>query len=400
MKFGLFYEHQMPRPWDNDSEHRLYQDSLDQAELADKLGYDCVWEVEHHFLDEYSHSPAPEVFLAACSQRTSQIRLGHGIVLHPPAYNHPARIAERIAALDLVSNGRVEWGTGESASRMELEAFGVDPSQKRGMWEESVRETAKMMVQTPYAGYSGDHFSMPCRNVIPKPLQKPHPPLWVACSSRETIRRAARLGIGALTFAFVNPEEARGWVEEYYRVFEEECDPIGRAVNPNIAMVAGFSCHPDEKTAVQRGAEGFRYFQFALAHYYINGSHTPGHTDIWKRFQEQDNKPDSGGLGIGAPQQVGERLQQMEEAGVDQVVFLQQAGKNRHEHICESLQVFAEEVMPAFKEREPKLLAQKQERLASAVAAAENRMPPLDPFPDPGEPVDAYPLMREKQDEA
>jgi hypothetical protein len=120
MKFGIFYEHQLPRPWNDGDEHRLFQEALDQVELADKLGIDYAWEVEHHFLEEYSHSSAPEIFLAACSQRTRKIRLGHGICLMPPKYNHPARVAERIATLDLVSNGRVEFGTGESASLMEL----------------------------------------------------------------------------------------------------------------------------------------------------------------------------------------------------------------------------------------------------------------------------------------
>src|SRR5690348_5998581 len=110
MRFGIFYEHQLPRPWTPDSERRLFQDALDQVELADRLGIDSAWEVEHHFLEEYSHSSAPEVFLAAASQRTRRIRLGHGIVLMPPGYNHPARVAERIASLDLVSNGRVDWG--------------------------------------------------------------------------------------------------------------------------------------------------------------------------------------------------------------------------------------------------------------------------------------------------
>src|SRR5213596_1300711 len=126
MKFGIFYEHQLPRPWGPDDEHRLLKNALDQVELADKLGIDYVWEVEHHFLEEYSHSSAPEVFLAAASQRTSRIRLGHGIVQLPPAVNHPARIAERIAALDLVSGGRVDFGTGEGSSQAELGAFGIE----------------------------------------------------------------------------------------------------------------------------------------------------------------------------------------------------------------------------------------------------------------------------------
>src|SRR6058998_3283217 len=212
MEFGIFYEHQLPRPWTEGAEERLIRDALDQVELADRLGLGYAWEVEHHFLEEYSHSPAPEVFLAAASQRTKRIRLGHGIVLMPPAYNHPARVAERIATLDLVSDGRVEWGTGHSSSRIELEGFGIDPQEKREMWLEAVRECARMMVAEPYPGYNGRFFSMPTRNVVPKPVQKPHPPLWVACSNRETIHLAAQLGMGALTFAFIDPAEAAHWI--------------------------------------------------------------------------------------------------------------------------------------------------------------------------------------------
>src|SRR5687768_4019577 len=150
MRCGMFYEHQLPRPWTVDSELRLCQHALDQVGLGDKLGIDSAWEAEHHFLEEYSHSSAPEVLLAAASQRTQRIRLGHGIVLMPPGYNHPARVAERIASLDLVSAGRVEWGTGESASRAELEGFGIDPAERRAMWRETVEQTANMLVMDPY----------------------------------------------------------------------------------------------------------------------------------------------------------------------------------------------------------------------------------------------------------
>src|SRR5437763_16791715 len=136
MKFGIFYEHQLPRPWQEDSERQLVQDALEQVELADRVGFHSVWEVEHHFLEEYSHSSAPEVFLAAASQRTARIRLGHGIVQLPPAINHPARIAERIATLDLVSGGRVDFGTGEGSSQVELGGFGVPRAGKRQQWEE------------------------------------------------------------------------------------------------------------------------------------------------------------------------------------------------------------------------------------------------------------------------
>src|SRR5205807_6286487 len=137
MKFGIFYELQLPRPWGPDDERQLYQNALTQVELADKLGYDYAWEVEHHFLEEYSHSPAPEVFLGAASQRTKRIRLCHGIM--QLTTTHPARCAERIAALDLLSNGRVEFGTGESASITELQPFGVAFDEKRAIWEEAIR---------------------------------------------------------------------------------------------------------------------------------------------------------------------------------------------------------------------------------------------------------------------
>src|SRR5690349_16311529 len=164
MKLGIFYEHQLPKPWNEGDEHRLFQQALDQVALADRLGYDYAWEVEHHFLDEYSHSSAPEVFLAACSQRTKRIRLGHGIVQMPPGFNHPARVAERIATLDLVSSGRVDWGTGESSAALELEGFKVPLQDKRAMWRETTEQAANMLAMTPYPGFEGKYFSMPCRN--------------------------------------------------------------------------------------------------------------------------------------------------------------------------------------------------------------------------------------------
>ncbi len=378
MKFGVFYEHQLPRPWDDGQELKLFQDALDQVELADRIGIDHAWEVEHHFLEEYSHSSAPEVFLAAASQRTKNIRLGHGITLMPPAYNAPARIAERIATLDLVSNGRVEFGTGESASRAELEGFGIDPTERRAMWRETVEQVANMMAMDPYPGFEGQYFSMPARNVVPKPVQKPHPPMWVACSNRDTIHLAAQLGLGALTFAFIDPEEAKHWVTDYYETFKRECVPIGHAVNPNIAMVTSFSCHPNEEEARRRGTDGFRFFQFALGHHYSFGKHKPGRTNIWERFESVRDELGldvlGGGTGgIGTPAQMRDHLRKFSSAGVDQTVFIQQGGKNRHEDICEDLDLFAREVMPEFKEQEAERVRRKDEELAPYIEAAMQR---------------------------
>src|ERR1700688_109929 len=355
MRFGIFYEHQLPRPWTEGLEQKLFQDALDQVELADRLGFDNVWEVKHHFLEEYSHSSAPEVFHAACSQRTKNIRLGHGITLMPPNYNHPARVAERIATLDLVSRGRVEWGTGESSALLELGGYRVAVEDKRNAWREAVEQCANMLAMDPYPGFEGRFFSMPTRNVVPKPVQKPHPPLWVACSNRETIKLAARLGIGALTFAFVDPAEARQWVDDYYRIIREECVPIGHAVNANIAMVSSFGLHHDVEEARRRFREGFRFFQFALGWHYGFGEQIPGRTDIWQRFQKaQAAMPPAAPAegGIGTPDTLRAHLATFEDCGLDQVAFIQQGGRNRHEHICEALELFAGSVMGEFKARE------------------------------------------------
>jgi alkanesulfonate monooxygenase SsuD/methylene tetrahydromethanopterin reductase-like flavin-dependent oxidoreductase (luciferase family) len=390
MKFGLLYEHQLPRPWDDGAEHRLFKEALEQAEVADRLGFDYIWEVEHHFLEEYAHSSAPEVFLAACASRTKNIRLGHGVVLSAPAYNHPARVAERIATLDLVSDGRVDWGTGESAARTELEGFRIDPEEKKAMWAEGTEQTANMMAMTPYPGYEGQFFSMPCRNVVPKPVQKPHPPLWVACSRRDTIHAAARAGIGALTFAFIDAAEAAKWAGEYYEIIKsEECVPIGHAVNPNIAMVTGFSCHEDPVEAKRRGADGFRFFAYSLGHFYVYGNHTPGRTNIWERFEQaRDELVEVGaGRGIGTPEQVTDHLANFSDAGVDQVIFIQQGGKNRHEDICASLELFADKVMPGFHAGEEERQAKKMAELAPYIEKAMARKQGMAPIADADIPV-------------
>src|SRR4051794_39102271 len=208
MKFGMFYEHQLPRPWGAGSEHQLLKDALEQVELADKLGMDCVWEVEHHFLEEYSHSSAPEVFLAAASQRTSRIRLGHGIVQIPFNFNHPARVVERVSTLDLISDGRVEFGTGESSSEAELGGFLIPREEKREQWTEALDAITRMFVEEPSAAKKDRWLEMRARNTTPTPRPPPPPPLWLACSRRETIHLAAQKGIGALSFSFIEPEEA------------------------------------------------------------------------------------------------------------------------------------------------------------------------------------------------
>lgn len=391
MKFGLFYELQLPKPadsddWHPDDEKRIYHEMLDQVELADSLGFDYVFEVEHHFLEEYSHSSSPELMMAALSQRTRNIRLGHGIVLTPPNYNHPARVAERISALDIISNGRVEFGSGESASEMELGGFGVERGMKKAMWEEATREITNMMTETPYKGFQGEFFNMPSRNVIPKPLQKPHPPLWVAASRRETTMVAARLGMGSLGFGFETPDELGERALEYYRLMREELMPIGHAVNPALAVLNTFMMGDTDEEAMTRSANGPAFFSYSLGYFYnpaVGGKHEPGNANVYRDFLNRSKETSAvqaqrggflspeeiasgepedevqkalyraarSGNAIGTTETLRKTLLKYEEQHLDTMIFVAQCGDRKHEHIMESIERFGKELLPEFKER-------------------------------------------------
>jgi len=383
MRFGVFYEMQLPKPWDANAEQRMFNEALDQVALADELGIDYAWAVEHHFLDEYSHCSAPEVFLATAAGRTKNIHLGHGIRQVIANYNHPARTAECISTLDLVSNGRAEFGFGEGATRLELHAFGIRAKEKRAMSIEAAEQAANMMTMTPYPGYEGKSFSMPCRNVLPKPVQKPHPPMWMACTNRDTIKVAASLGVGALAFAFVDPDEAKTWSKTYYDIIKsDQCVPIGHSVNANIAMVSAFSLHEDPEEAVRRGQQGFEFFGFALQTL-VASDNVPGRSDLWGRYQASRSEraeDDAQAPGIGTPADFVDHTKSFQESGVDQVILMQQAGNNSHENICDSLRLFGDEVLPEFiADREAREQA-KAEELApyfEAALARKSKMPDL-----------------------
>jgi alkanesulfonate monooxygenase SsuD/methylene tetrahydromethanopterin reductase-like flavin-dependent oxidoreductase (luciferase family) len=276
------------------------------------------------------------------------------------------------------------------------------------MWAEAVRECVRMQCLEPYPGYQGRYFSMPVRNVVPKPLQRPHPPLWAACSNRDSLKLAAQLGMGALTFAFNDSREARFWVEEYYETFRAGCTPIGRSVNPNVAMLTGFMCHRDGALARARGIEGAQFFAYGLGHYWRDGVHHPGRTELWKEFRQRPatqaeaadrDRTKAGMGGIGTPAELIENFRGYEEAGVDQLILLQQCGKYRQEHVRESLELFAAEVLPEFKSRDTERETLKARALEPFVAAALERMPPLAaPGQVPG--VAAYPRLWAEADGA
>ena len=402
MHFGVFYEQQLPKPWRNGDEQRLFNESLEQIALADRVGVDYLWAAEHHFLDEYSHCSASDLLLAAAAARTSRIRIGLGIRQVIANYNHPARSAEVVATLDLLSNGRAEFGIGEGATRLELGGFGIPAKEKRAMSLEAAEQIANMLVMDPYPGYQGKSFSMPCRNVLPKPTQKPHPPMWMACTNRDTIKVAAQNGLGVLAFSFTDPEEASHWSRIYYDTIKsEECVPIGHRVNANLAMITAFSLHEDRDEAIARGQRNFEFFSYAMSAL-VREDTVPGRTQLWPRFvAERDTiletirNADSGTMegslkstpGIGTPADMVEHVRAMEEVGVDQLIFLQQAGRMQHEHICHSLDLFGRDVLPAFQQSRCERETRKARELAPYIKAAMKRKRPMQPLQDHQIPV-------------
>src|ERR1700730_2950194 len=255
MQFGIFFEMSTPRPFGGDTEKKEYDNAREQARLADELGFDCVWAVEHHFLEEYSHCSAPELVLAAVAAQTSRIRVGHGAVVCVPEINHPIRVAERAAALDILSGGRLEFGTARSSTWTELGGFNVDPDDTKETWDEFVRVLPRMWADEPLS-YEGSCFSMPERNVLPKPLQRPHPPMWVTVTSPGTELDAADRGIGCLGVAAASFREEQRRTRDYRKRIQQ-CDRVSSVVNWRVAAANWLYCHTDDATAVRVGGPMF-----------------------------------------------------------------------------------------------------------------------------------------------
>ncbi len=367
MKFGLIYELQMQRPWDDRvNEYNIYHNALEQIELADKLGFDYAWEVEHHFLEEYSHSSAPEVFLAAASQRTKNIRLGHGIALLPNPFNHPIRVAERAAALDIVSNGRVDLGTGRSITEQELGGFGIDPADSRAMWEEAIQMIPKMWRDEPFS-WEGDYFVVPPRNVLPKPIQDPHPPLWMACTQPESFRLAGSKGLGALSFGFIAPGVLEASLGAYREAIET-AKPVGAFVNNQFAATSFGCVAPTDEEALEYGRPASEFFQESLGILFVpwaKAANVPPSYQYYKTMAQmveerlkalegQDSDRfaegvESGSLMVGSPERVRKVVQNYVDAGVDQLILMVQAGRIPHEKVMQTITLLGEEVLPEFR---------------------------------------------------
>ncbi len=358
MKFGLLYEIQKVQPWDEDSQRNAFVEAMEQIKLAEEVGFDYVWEVEHHFLGEFSISSAPEVFLSAVSQHTSRIRIGHGVVLLPFGYNHPIRVAERAATLDIVSNGRLEFGTGRSATFFEMEPFGVDPETNRQEWDESVRMIAKMWTENEFS-WDSERIKIPTRNVVPKPLQKPHPPMWMAGTQPSSALLAAERGLGFLHFSYTDPEALDEKVQKY-REGIERCEPVSAVINENFAGFTLMFCGRDDDEALGLGGPGAEWYVRATNMLYSLWAQSG--TQSYKWYAEQFEKgrggeevhvgqmADEAILCIGGAEKCRQIARHYEAQGIDQLIFLVQHGPTKHEAIMDSLRRFGEEVIPHFQE--------------------------------------------------
>ena len=359
MRFGIFFELSTPRPFVPGIERQVYDNALEQARLADELGFDWVWCVEHHFLEEYSHCSAPEVVLAAMAAQTSRIRVGHGAVVCVPEMNHPIRVAERAAALDIVSGGRLEFGTARSSTWTELGGFMVDPDDTKKTWDEFVRVLPRMWSDEPFS-HDGLCFSMPERNVLPKPLQKPHPPMWVTVTSPGTELDAAERGLGCLGVASTTYAEQERRTREYHRRIQS-CDPVSTVVNDQVTTLNFLYCHEDPDAAAATGMRMVGLFGLANSHllwtreayptraYQSLGNLAPGGGA--DRSGPGDPRGIPEGIGVGDPERIVSVIRRWEDIGVTGINFFLNACETiAQDEVLASMRLFAAEVMPKFRE--------------------------------------------------
>ena len=387
MKFGLLFEAQRPFEGNDVDWNSLYPETLDQCELADKVGFDNLWFVEHHFLMGFSGSPCPEVLMGALSQRTKNIRIGFGVSILPN--HHPIRIAERVAMVDQLTNGRVEFGTGRSNAYEQM-GQGIDPRETRDRWEEAITMLPKIW-QSDEFEWKGKFWDVPSRRVLPRVFQKPHPRMYLACTQTDSFRLAAQKGIGVLSSA----SYAVDILAEHVKVYRDaikDAEPVGAFINEFWGNNVHAFCGKDDQEAKELAAESMKTF-FGPDKPYIQGrinayeelleawGGVPEHLNAdfgrWLRQSDDAHKEQAEQAGIsldsgpgaaraavagldanllvdrgviiaGNPESCIKTIQMYEDIGVDQVIMIMQTETINHERVMESLELFGKEVIPAF----------------------------------------------------
>ncbi len=357
MEFGLFNSVYVPHHLsdaDPGAEHQRIMDEAAVVEAADRVGFKYTWVTEHHFLPEYSHMSASEAFLGYLAGRTERIHIGSGIFNITPPVNHPARIAERVAMLDHLTEGRFEFGMGRGSSTTEQAGFGIDdPDLTKEMFDEVVGEFRHMWADGEYAGHDGRFFSMPARTVLPKPYTRPHPPMWVAAGSPSTFEKAGRMGLGVLCFTMGAPAQMAPLIDTYKAAIAD-AEPVGDYVNDNVMVTTQLLCLEDRTRVRDIACTMTMGYQNSLLFKYLDTFPRPPGIPEWPAVipeptpAEVDARIDSHQTMYGTPDDVIEAARAFEAAGADQVVFGLLSSTLPRDVAVETVELFGREVLPQF----------------------------------------------------
>jgi alkanesulfonate monooxygenase SsuD/methylene tetrahydromethanopterin reductase-like flavin-dependent oxidoreductase (luciferase family) len=379
MKFSMIFEAQMQHP-SPEHEREVLQDCVEQAVLAEHAGFDRVWAVEHHALKWYAHMSAPEIFLTWVAARTSRIRIGHGVVCMPFNYNHPVRAAERAAMLDNLSGGRLDLGAGRGATLQEMSLCGVDPDRTYQEVEEALRMIGSMWQEDTFQ-WDGDYLQVhpaPDRDphtVLPRPIQLPHPPLYLACTKRDTVNLAADYGIGALVLGFAGIDEVTELVKIYHDAIATRTGDrfVSTVVNDHISALCPTVVLDDGDEALRVGARGQRFFAEAIAHWYGGGpppaEDTEGEDNVAAITRDKEalvarlheaeipvNPNTTATFNIDHAYGTADRaiayVEQLEDAGADEIMCLIQMGTVPQAACLETIRQWGEKVIPYFRAKE------------------------------------------------
>ncbi len=371
MRFSLIFEAQM-----NDAspanEHRVLRNCVEQAVFAEEMGFDAIWAVEHHALTWYSHMSAPEIFLSFVAAKTSRIRIGHGCVLMPFGFNHPVRVAERIAMLDALSGGRVEVGGGRGATKQETGLFGVDPADTYAEVEETLRILSQIWREERFEWHT-DRMDIPNRPITPHPVQLPHPPMHIACTKQDTVRLAADMGVGALVLGFGGPDEIAGLRKIYDDAIATRTGErfVSDHANDHFAALCPTIVLDDKDEAFRIGTRGQRFFAEAIHHWYGTGGPPELAIEagdnvaamrrdaelVVAKLHEMNVPVTPAATGLYAPPEHAygdwrtaiEYAERLVDAGADEILCLSQMGTVSHEAGLETIRQWGTKVIPHFR---------------------------------------------------
>jgi alkanesulfonate monooxygenase SsuD/methylene tetrahydromethanopterin reductase-like flavin-dependent oxidoreductase (luciferase family) len=356
MEFGIFAQLFVPR-YERDvdpmAEHKRIMRNIEVGIAADRTGIKYVWCPEHHFLDEYSHMPGPEVYLSYVAGRTERIHVGSAIFNITPKVNHPARVAETVALMDHITEGRFEFGTGRGSSTTEVYGFDIDDlGETTAMWDEAVREIPKMWKEGEYA-YEGQYFRMPPREVFPKPYGAAHPPMWVAAGSPPTFAKAGSMGLGAFCFTHGAPKSIAPLIGAYKEAIAT-AEPVGDFVNDNLMVVTNMICMEDREQAFEAAVTSGMNYYTSLQMHWLDNIPKPEGFPVWPdlipepTIDQLKKAVELGMVVVGDPDDCAKAVQRWVDIGADQICFSPTTNNMHQDQIIESMELFGREVIPQF----------------------------------------------------